>query len=542
MKRSIIMKNTVTGQEYVPGDMDTHYYFGVGAKIRETVSKLCPEFFAGLEKSIGQNPTQQMTIVSENMAKWSKNMAEWVGRWVVTAKNVASEGMEEKWVVDADEWKAKLKLGADGWLTDDNEWKKRRDDLRKKEWLNKDKAKFDTLGIPSKAFYQIFWSTKNPIGKLQRFALVCGFVMGKETDMESFTRDILNNAGITIVSVNDDSHESGSGRERDKAQSIIFYGVPGSGKSYAIKGRIGEVLGYDDVEDNEEFDDHYKDLLEHGHIRRVVFHPDYTYSDFTGQILPVTKENDGVVYEFKPGPFTEILTSAIKEEDEYSEPFFLIIEEINRGNAASIFGDLFQLLDRDETGKSEYPVDNREIGKIVHGVTNDKDKIYIPSNLWLLATMNTSDQNVFTLDTAFQRRWSMELIPNKFDRRQEFLIEDTEVTWRKFAEAVNEKLEDSNEMMSGDKRLGAWFVKADDKDVISKGLFANKVLKYLWDDAFKFNRDKFFNTTKYKTLEKVIDTFTNSIMGGNGGFGELFHNSITFGVASASKNTEESGE
>jgi len=291
-------------------------------------------------------------------------------------------------------------------------------------------------------------------------------------------------------------------------KNIIFYGVPGSGKSYTIKKEIGDVLGYY----GETLDDEYNDLLKDGSIVRVVFHPDYTYSDFIGQILPNVSKEGKVTYEFRPGPFTRILEKTVTEP---TKQFFLIIEEINRGNAASIFGDLFQLLDRNNDGNSEYEVDNREIGKIVYSISDDNvdvPKIFIPKNLWIFATMNTSDQNVFPLDTAFQRRWEMELIPNVFDPapdKQGFTIKGTGVTWKEFADAVNKKLEDGDEMMSGDKRLGAWFIKPDSeedgKKIVSKKRFANKVLKYLWDDAFKFNREKFFNTKTYPTLEKVID-------------------------------------
>jgi hypothetical protein len=295
-------------------------------------------------------------------------------------------------------------------------------------------------------------------------------------------------------------------------KNIILYGVPGSGKSYTIKRKIGEVLGYY----GKKLDDEYNDRLKNNSIVRVVFHPDYTYSDFIGHILPNVNKDGKVTYEFRPGPFTRILEKAVeaveKAVEKPTEQFFLIIEEINRGNAAAIFGDLFQLLDRKDDGNSEYEVDNREIGKVVHKITDDNvnvPKILIPKNLWLLATMNTSDQNVFPLDTAFQRRWEMELIRNNLKEQPEFCIEGTNITWEKFANAVNNELEKPDTMMNGDKRLGAWFIKPDiDKDnkrFVSRERFANKVLKYLWDDAFEFNRENFFNTKDYPTLEKVID-------------------------------------
>lgn len=177
--------------------------------------------------------------------------------------------------------------------------------------------------------------------------------------------------------------------------NILLYGVPGSGKSWTIENEYCKP---------------------ETHIERLVFHPDYTNADFIGQILPVVDKDKQVTYDFVPGPFTNILHAA------YNNPqkeYVLIIEEINRGNAPAIFGDVFQLLDRtvvEKTegniiypiGTSEYGITNENIAKCVYG--NSELKVRIPSNLSILGTMNTSDQNVFTLDTAFQRRWKMRLI------------------------------------------------------------------------------------------------------------------------------------
>ena len=149
------------------------------------------------------------------------------------------------------------------------------------------------------------------------------------------------------------------------------------------------------------------------HVERLVFHPDYTYSDFIGQILPVVAEDGQVSYQFTAGPFTNILKDAYLNP---TEEYILVIEEINRGNAPAIFGEVFQLLDRKviasekyddgmPIGTSEYGITNANIAKIVYG--DSKHKVKIPSNLSIIGTMNTSDQNVFTLDTAFQRRWEM---------------------------------------------------------------------------------------------------------------------------------------
>ena len=291
----------------------------------------------------------------------------------------------------------------------------------------------------------------------------------------------------------------------NKGCNVILYGVPGSGKSYTI-------------------DKEYKtkDSIE----KRVVFHPDYTYSDFVGQLLPDTDEGGRVKYKFVPGPFTEILKSA------YLNPgknHILVIEEINRGNAPAIFGDIFQLLDRKDDGSSMYEITNKDIYDIVHKKddtekdntetdNNDsKYKVTIPSNLSIIATMNTSDQNVFTLDTAFQRRWEMRLIENSFTSEHKYAdkeILDTGVTWRTFCEVVNKIIVENSSSTASteDKRLGVYFVKEEFLDMgDSKQMhrFPEKVIKYLWDDAFKFNREAIF-TSKYHSLEDIIRGFVES--------------------------------
>jgi len=277
-------------------------------------------------------------------------------------------------------------------------------------------------------------------------------------------------------------------------ENIILYGVPGAGKSWTIKHE------YCDDDDR---------------MERLVFHPDYTYSDFVGQILPRLDEDGSVSYEFTPGPFTKLLRKAYTNPEKM---FFLVIEEVNRGNAPSIFGDIFQLLDRNKDGKSEYEITNGDIAKIVY--ENENHKISIPSNMSILCTMNTSDQNVFTLDTAFQRRWSMRLIKNRFlgDTEKQFAktnILDTDVTWDKFFTEINKIILSKNIRMtsSEDKRLGTHFVAKEDLEYIEgnnkqNSKFPEKVLKYLWDDAFKFTKEDIFDLDKVKSLEEVIELFT----------------------------------
>ncbi len=279
----------------------------------------------------------------------------------------------------------------------------------------------------------------------------------------------------------------------DGGKNIILYGVPGSGKSYTLQ--------RDYCNDNSV-------------VEKIVFHPDYSYSDFVGQIMPSVDDSGIVSYKFNPGPFTNILKKA------YHNPqtkHVLVIDEINRGNAPAIFGEIFQLLDRlkhdkdgFKKGSSEYAINNMDIANIVHSDKNAS--IRIPSNLWIIATMNTSDQNVFTLDTAFQRRFSMQLIENSFDNVDDdfknMKILDTEITWKEFCTTINEKIAQNNEGLSSmeDKRFGVYFVNVD--DLKSKENFAHKVIKYLWDDVFKFDRNIIFDTAKFNTLEAVVKNFT----------------------------------
>ncbi|MCL1986437.1 MAG: AAA family ATPase, partial [Firmicutes bacterium] len=276
----------------------------------------------------------------------------------------------------------------------------------------------------------------------------------------------------------------------------LLYGIPGSGKSHKAAQLCPNAA----------------------QMERVVFHPEYSYSDFVGQIMPIVDEDKRVYYGFTPGPFTRILQKA------YNSPtveFFLIIEELNRGNAPAIFGEIFQLLDRNEDGTSSYGITNAAIAEIVY--ENAEKLVFLPSNLHIIATMNTSDQNVFTLDTAFQRRWRMQLVENdvKTATHATAKTPTTTITWEKFSMVINKFiLENSTNLSSTeDKRLGAYFVTSQDLESAenSENLgeisekarrFAEKVLKYLWDDVFKFSRSTLFNTAEYPSLESVIKEFT----------------------------------
>ena len=323
---------------------------------------------------------------------------------------------------------------------------------------------------------------------------------------------------------------------------IIYYGVPGCGKSYEVNKVINAELDKYGVTDKEY------------HKVRCVFHPEYCNADFVGQIYPYVKpDNGGVEYRFKPGPFAEIVRRAYRNP---AEPFFLVIEEINRGNAAAIFGEMFQLLDRIRpedgpeelsgniynTGWSSYGVTNIDVNAYIRQKSTDNPEkieyddsvpygneikfinntaVRLPPNLSIYATMNTNDQNVFTMDNAFQRRFKSKMIRNVLDENSaqyKTEIDDTGVCWGDFREWINEKilLPQTAVLKADDKCLGGWFItgeKINGVDKIKKEDFAEKVLKYLWDDVFKRNKsgEIFVKDDKVNSLSDLIDAFETSV-------------------------------
>ena len=288
----------------------------------------------------------------------------------------------------------------------------------------------------------------------------------------------------------------------------IFYGAPGTGKSHTIN------------EETKESD-----------VIRTTFHPDTDYSTFVGAYKPTTKEvdlrdlsghkviengvtvkEDRIVYEFVAQSFLQAYVSAWKKyadanEDEPRKQY-LVIEEINRGNCAQIFGDLFQLLDRNDRGFSDYPIEadadmKRQLQKAFKGlVIAQKDKIntlykskdivsqvldgdilILPNNLYIWATMNTSDQSLFPIDSAFKRRWDWAYMPiSNAEKRWTIEVGGNSYDWWQFLEKINEKIGSTTN--SEDKKLGYFFCKAQDC-VISSKTFVGKVIFYLWNDVFK---------------------------------------------------------
>ncbi len=281
-----------------------------------------------------------------------------------------------------------------------------------------------------------------------------------------------------------DTSEIDEERQNGKGVNVLLYGVPGAGKSHIIDSKI--VKGFSE---------------------RVVFHPDYTYSDFIGQILPRLVDGK-LTYVFEPGPFTKMLKKAY---DDPEHMYYLVIEEINRGNAPAIFGDAFQLLDRREDGAGKYSISNYDMASVIF---NDESRaVAMPANLSIYATMNTSDQNVFTLDTAFQRRWEMHLVQNNVEKalHSDELIEGSTISWGIFAKVTNDEIIRLSEEIgsSADKRLGAYFAGITE---LSREKFPEKVLKYLWDDAFKMDHYTYFSDD-IASLDNIIEIFNEDLVG-----------------------------
>lgn len=293
--------------------------------------------------------------------------------------------------------------------------------------------------------------------------------------------------------------------EIKNGKNIVVYGTPGCGKSFYVQNKLLKSFG---VANDEQ------------HRIRTTFYQDYTNTDFVGQIIPKVKEDKSVTYEFNPGPFALALKMAINNPN---EAVALVIEELNRGNAASIFGDIFQLLDRNESGKSRYKITNVNLQDYLTEQFKDQniyfDYIVIPANLYIVATMNTSDQNVFTLDTAFKRRWKFEKLPNIFTAEHEYaqyyVPGMAAVTWEVLVDAINKFIVSrADELSSEDKQLGIYFISKDSlcktpdeaTDENKKKEFAYKLLEYLWDDVAKYNHSDWFDPD-IKTLDQLIEKY-----------------------------------
>jgi hypothetical protein len=252
----------------------------------------------------------------------------------------------------------------------------------------------------------------------------------------------------------------------------IYFGAPGTGKSYQITQDMKDI-----------------DLI---FQKRVTFHPEYDYPSFVGGYKPLTDNDGNIKYEFVPQIFTNIYVEACNDPD---HQYYLIIEEINRGNCAEIFGDLFQLLDRDKNYK--ITPSNEVINYLSNNISNSdyyKDgKMLLPDNLSIISTMNTSDQSLFPMDSAFKRRWEWEYIPINYSKdgsinksaNYTIVVDSTiAVNWIDFIKKINLKIQE-NQNLGMDKCIGNYFIKPSEKGEIWLDNFIHKVIFYLWNDVFK---------------------------------------------------------
>lgn len=338
------------------------------------------------------------------------------------------------------------------------------------------------------------------------------------------------------INKNDDSSDKGASKT-DVGYNKIFYGIPGCGKSYHVENKV------------------LKDVNKKDNVFRTTFYLDYSNSDFIGQIYPHV-EDEKVTYEPIPGPFTKALERALSTD----EMVYLVIEEINRGNAAAIFGDTFQLLDRLKkdnpdgrlVGDSEYPISNafiegyfdtrnKDIKKSggVNKINFTKGRIIIPHNLTILATMNTSDQNVFPLDTAFKRRWDREKVVTEWSKVgdiKKMYIPCSSITWEQFATTINNKMlqesQNGDVAISEDKQMGPYFIHENmlskventgtNDDLIA---FVSNVLDYLYNDVTKFDHSILFdkNIISYDMLYEKMRVYDQT---GNDLFEGIFKDSV----------------
>lgn len=308
-----------------------------------------------------------------------------------------------------------------------------------------------------------------------------------------------------------------TGYQSEFPRNRILFGAPGTGKSFTLN--------------------HEKDVLlaDGGEYERVTFHPDYSYANFVGTYKPVPcKDSDGkdaITYSYVPGPFMRTYVKALQNSrTDAPKPFLLVIEEINRANVAAVFGDVFQLLDRGDDEVSEYPIQaSEDIKKYLAGELggnpDDYAEIRIPDNMFIWATMNSADQGVFPMDTAFKRRWDFTylgiddseagIVGKKVELGQGEYRRTVE--WNALRKAINSEL--LTYKVNEDKLMGPYFISKKnlpEGDTIDPAVFTrifkNKVLMYLFDDAAKQKRPSLFagckdeNKNLYSQICREFDT------------------------------------
>lgn len=303
----------------------------------------------------------------------------------------------------------------------------------------------------------------------------------------------------------------------------IVFGAPGTGKSFRLKDDCEKMVQQYDAE-----------------FERVTFHPEYSYSQFVGTYKPVMDDDgDKIKYQYVPGPFMRILAEALKNALVHNpKPYILIIEEINRAKVAAVFGEVFQLLDRDDDGISEYEIQASEdirrfLADEIGGTPKNFAKIRIPNNMYIWATMNSADQGVFPMDTAFKRRWNFEYLginenEENIQGKGKLQLPGTDelIEWNMLRKAINDKMSSADFKINEDKLMGPFFlsqkvIASDDEGMIvnpDKFVldFKSKVIMYLYEDAVKQGKHRFFDgcdNSKYSSVCDAFDTIGLSIFG-----------------------------
>jgi hypothetical protein len=309
-----------------------------------------------------------------------------------------------------------------------------------------------------------------------------------------------------------------TGLESAFERNRIVFGAPGTGKSHQLKEDCAQLLDGTS-----------------GSYERVTFHPEYSYSNFVGCYKPVTNKLGEICYKFVPGPFMRVLVAALKSgRTDNPQPHLLLIEEINRAKVAAVFGEVFQLLDRDDNGVSEYEIHATEDIKnyLIAELGKSPDVIKIPDNMFIWATMNSADQGVYPMDTAFKRRWNFEYlgIDENDDTVGGIITLGTgthavDIDWNQLRRAINEKLA-TEYHVNEDKLMGPFFLGrqvfayGEDGRILKpekfKSAFKSKVIMYLYEDAAKQQKHKLFegcDSSKYSSVCRGFDEMGIEIFG-----------------------------
>ena len=318
-------------------------------------------------------------------------------------------------------------------------------------------------------------------------------------------------------------------KDKIKSYNRIIFGAPGTGKSFELK-HEAEFTKKDGslYPDTTKKEDRIDLAFPENNVERVTFHPDYSYGQFVGSYKPVSDDNGRIRYEYVPGPFMRTLVKALEggKNGESAEKFLLIVEEINRAKVAAVFGDMFQLLDRTDTGDSVYEIQasedvRRYLARELGGTKDNYTSIKIPNNMYIWATMNSADQGVFPMDTAFKRRWEFTYIginekddKISIDKLPVKNSDGNEIEWNILRKSINNMLLKECKV-NEDKLLGPFFISGEVfKNATSNieeffNAFNSKVLMYLFEDAGKMHQKKLFAGIDQSelTFSKVCEDF-----------------------------------